>query len=253
MFSSACKKTFPYYWWLVGVLFIFVPSLLSQDTKPTIQTEIVPDQLSLNMTANLTVTVNCSVAAQDQTLHVTSPPDFTVSPSSSPVCSSTGINIERFVVQTPHTYLPPANWTFVAFVSDKNGQLAAVTCALKYGAGLSLMYYFILGILGIAIGYSARLVVDSLNALPKPVLPAAAAAGVGGGAPDLGWVSTFIKTHYYLMDFLVTLILGFLALVALVKDNHAPDSGLYWYSALGLGFGIGLLTNSDLVTRLRTK
>ena len=101
--------------------------------------------------------------------------------------------------------------------------------------------------------FSARLVVDSLNALPKPVLPAAAAAGVGGGAPDLGWVSTFIKTHYYLMDFLVTLILGFLALVALVKDNHAPDSGLYWYSALGLGFGIGLLTNSDLVTRLRTK
>jgi len=141
----------------------------------------------------------------------------------------------------------------VAFVSDKNGQLAAVTCALKYGPGLSLWNYFVIGVLGIAIGYSARLVVDSLNALPKPVLPAAVAAGGGGGAPDLGWVSTFIKTHYYLMDFLVTLILGFLALVALVKDNHAPDSGLYWYSALGLGFGIGLLTNSDLITRLRTK
>jgi len=55
----------------------------------------------------------------------------------------------------------------VAFVSDKNGQLAAVTCALKYGPGLSLWNYFVIGVLGIAIGYSARLVVDSLNALPN--------------------------------------------------------------------------------------
>jgi hypothetical protein len=256
MLPCASKKRLHYISWLFAILFTSVPWVHAQDTKPTIRTDIAPENLSLNMTANLTVTVNCSVAAPDETVHVTAPPDFTVTPNSSAVCTSTGINIQRFVVQTPHTYLPPANWTFVASVSDKNGQLAAVTCALRYGAGLSLWIYFFLGILGIAVGYCARLVVDSLNALPKPVIPAALkadSANGAGGAPDLGWFSTFIKGHYYLMDFMVTLILGFLALVALVKDNHAPDSGLYWYSAMGLGFSIGLLTNSDLITRLRTK
>jgi hypothetical protein len=251
--SSACKKTLLYTWWLAGLFFLFNPRLWSQDTKPTLQAEIVPKQLSLNMTAELTVTVTCSVAAPDQTVEVAPPPNFSVTPTSAPVCSSAGIDIERFVVQTPHIYLPPAEWTFIVSVSNKSGKLASVSSGVDYGSGLSLWNYFVLGVMGIALGYAARLVVDSLNALPKPVLPAMAVGAPGGGAPDLGWFSKFIRAHYYLMDFLVTLVLGFLALVALVKDNHAPDSGLYWYSAVGLGFGIGLLTNSDLITRLRTK
>jgi hypothetical protein len=207
----------------------------------------------MNASATLTVTVNCPTATQDETLLVSPPPGFTVSPSTVQLGSAAGTKVRQFVVQTPHTYVPAANWSFLILLTDKNGDLASSSYPFQYGSGICLTVYFLLGVLGIGIGYIARLVVDTLNALPKPVLKTAPTITQGQVVPTPGKITGFIKDHYYSMDFLVTLVLGFLALVALVKDNHAPDTGLYWYSALGLGFGIGLLTNSDLITRLRTR
>jgi hypothetical protein len=238
---------------LMGFLVISATRARAEDAKPTIHVDLAPSQLAVNTLATLTATVNCPVATQEQTLQIFAPPGFTVSPSSFQLGSGSGVKTRQFQIQTPHTYLPKANWEIVILLSDKNGDLASSSYPFDYGAGISVPMYFLIGVLGIAMGYIARLVVDSLNSLPKPVIVASAVAPSGGVVPDLGWFTDFIRHHYYLMDFFVTLLLGFLALVALVKDNHAPDSGLYWYSALGLGFGIGLLTNSDLITRLRTR
>ena len=253
MLPFPSSKSLRFIWMLLSAILVLTYGVLSEDAKPTIQAELSPKRLSVNLPATLTVSVNCPAATQDQTLLVSPPPGFTVSPTSFQLGSGAGVKTRQFEIQTPHAYVPAANWKFLIVLSDKSGDLASVAFPFDYGAGIALWKYFILGILGIAIGYLARLVVDSLNNLPKPVLPAATAPPGGGGVPNLGRFTNFIKNHYYLMDFFVTLVLGFLALVALVKDNHAPDSGLYWYSALGLGFGIGLLTNSDLITRLRTK
>jgi hypothetical protein len=225
----------------------------AQDQKPSISAEVTPSELSLNASATLTVTVDCPTSTQEQTLEVFPPPGFTVSPKTYSLGSSAGHKTRQFEVQGPRTYVASASWKFVVLLSDKNGELASLSQPFIYRSGISLIPYFVLGLLGIGTGYLARLVVDSLNSLPKPVLPAAAAAPAGGGIPNLGWFTEFMKENYYLMDFGVTVVLGFLALTALVKDNHPPESAMYWYSALGLGFGIGLLTNSDLVTRLRTK
>ena|ERR1700733_263679 len=249
-YLSCRTRTYP---WIILSLFLFsAGALRAADATASIQAQLAPQNLSVNVPAILTVTVNCPAPTQDETLQILAPPGFTVTPASFQLGTTAGVKIRQFEVQTPHTYFPAANWNFLIILSDKTGDLANLTYSFKYEAGVSLWLYFLFGIGGIAVGYIARLVVDSLNNLPKPVIVAAVPPPTSG-VPDLGWFTKFIKAHYYLMDFFVTLVLGFLALVALVKDNHAPDSGLYWYSALGLGFGLGLLTNSDLVTRLRTK
>jgi len=48
----------------------------------------------------------------------------------------------------------------------------------------------------------------------------------------------------------VTAAIGFLALVALVQDGQPPQNATYWYTALAVGVGLGLLTNSELLTKL---
>lgn len=236
--------------------FVFCAARTSYADAPqtAIHTELTPPQLRFNSTASLTVTAECPATTEEQTLEVTPPPGFTVSPKSYQLGMTAGTKTRQFEVQTPRTYIVPADWRFFILLSTRNTEVASISAAFPYNSGIPLYEYFLLGLLGIAVGYLARLVVDSLNALPKPMLPLAAAVLPGGTpAPNLGRFTIFIRDHYYFMDFAVTFVLGFLALAALVKDNHAPDTGMYWYSSLGLGFGIGLLTNSDLVTRLRTR
>jgi len=253
MFSFARRNRLLAACSLLCVSGIFALYVSAQDTKPTIQADLIPRVLTLNTQATLIVTVSIPTATQDGTLQVSAPPGFSVTPGSYQLGSAPGVKTRQFEIQTPRTYVPAATWKFVIVLSDRSGDLASVSYPFGYGAGISLSWYFVFGAAGIAMGYAARLVIDSLNSLPKPVISAAAVSPGGGTTPDLGRFTDFIKHHYYLMDFLVTLVLGFLALVALVKDNHAPDTGLYWYSASALGFGVGLLTNSDLITRLRTR
>ena len=53
------------------------------------------------------------------------------------------------------------------------------------------------------------------------------------------------------MDFLVTLALAFIVLATLVQGGRPPQAGTTWYGALASGVGIGLFTNSELLTRVR--
>jgi 4-amino-4-deoxy-L-arabinose transferase-like glycosyltransferase len=62
---------------------------------------------------------------------------------------------------------------------------------------------------------------------------------------SVGPITRFVQKNYYLVDCSVTLVVGLLSLTLLIKNNHAPDSGFYWYTAFGAGIGLGLLTNSD--------
>jgi len=238
---------------LLAFLTIAARPLLGQPL-PQIQAELVPYDLSTNKSAMLTVTVTCPTATPDLSLQVLAPIGFTVTArSSAQLGNCSGMRAATFEVDAPHTYVSSASWKILILLSDKNGQVASSVLPFEYHSGISLWLYFTVGLAGIALGYVVRLIVDSLNNLPRPVITVAAAGPGGAVVPNLGRFTDFIKNHYYFMDFLVTFVLGFLALVALVKDNHTPDSGLYWYSAFGFGFGIGLLTNSDLITRLRTK
>ena len=115
---------------------------------------------------------------------------------------------------------------------------------MEADAQLSTATYLILGGLGIATGYSLRLLVKVLSAVPAPQ-PAL------GPADGEGPITSFVIGHYYAVDFIVTLVLGFLALFALMQGARPPQVASAWPHAITLGASLGLLTNSELITRLR--
>ena len=73
----------------------------------------------------------------------------------------------------------------------------------------------------------------------------------GIGVRDHNPFAAAIMLVYYLVDFLVTLIIAFIVLATFIQGGRPPQSGATWYGALASGVGIGLFTNSELLTRLR--
>ncbi len=111
---------------------------------------------------------------------------------------------------------------------------------------IALASYLWLGLVGILIGYLIRLVIKVLGAVPAP-LPAPPETN----DPTTGPITRFVTRHYYFTDFTVTCVMGVLLMLLLLKDAHLPDNAGSWYGAMILGFSLGLLTNSDLVTKFR--
>ena len=118
-----------------------------------------------------------------------------------------------------------------------------------YTRRLSLRCYLILGLAGFVLGYLMRILTTVLKTIPAPT-PFLAEGGGGGAAVD-GPVTRFAKAHYYQVDLGVSLVLGFAALLYLIRDGHPPDSAAAWYGALLTGLGLGFLTNNDLMSRIK--
>ncbi len=98
---------------------------------------------------------------------------------------------------------------------------------------------------GVGLGYLVRLLILLLTEADKPV----PLAGLGGGAPPVAWVK-WVREHYYLVDGSVMLLLGYLVLVYMAKNNLAPDVAVSGPHCLVYGATLGLLTNTRLLTQL---
>ena len=83
--------------------------------------------------------------------------------------------------------------------------------------------YFMLGLTGFVLGYFLRIVTAVLKIIPAPAPVVPSAIGGTGAARD-GPVTVFVKSHYHLVDFLVSLVLAFTVLLYLMKEGHPPDS-----------------------------
>jgi hypothetical protein len=150
--------------------------------------------------------------------------------------------------------------------AGRNVLLAQDAVAVTLAPTVPVERYLLLGIVGILFGFGVRLVMKARDSIPVaqqplpappafPAAPAAQAAPVNDGT-TLGPIGTWLASkpaHFYSVDCLVTLVLGFGALLALLSAGHVPDTAAQWYGALLLGFALGLLTNSELVTRLPTR
>ena len=123
--------------------------------------------------------------------------------------------------------------------------LASKLLKFSYAPEISLYLFFVFATLGLIVGYWVRLIVKVLGAITPP--PAAPEPAV----PVPGPITRFVQAHYYLVDFLVTVALAFIVLATLVQNGRPPQAGSTWYGALASGVGIGLFTNSELLTRLR--
>jgi hypothetical protein len=118
---------------------------------------------------------------------------------------------------------------------------------------LRLFVFLLIGGLGILIGYALRLAIRSTSRVPAPAFgqPRDDVQALGGGD---GWLTRTIRNHplaYLLVDGLVTLLLGLGAMLAMMTNDRLPDAGTTWHGTLLLGAGLGLLANSELVTRLK--
>lgn len=67
----------------------------------------------------------------------------------------------------------------------------------------------------------------------------------------VGPITRFVQQYHYLVDFGVTLAMGFIVMVALLTDGRPPEAGRMWPGALATGVGLGLLANSELITRIK--
>jgi hypothetical protein len=122
--------------------------------------------------------------------------------------------------------------------------LASGSIALTVRPEQRLVSYLGVGAVGIVLGYLLRLVIKALSSTTPPV-----PVNQTGGQP--GPITRFVANHYYPIDCAVTLVLGLAAMLVLVKDAHLPDNAANWYGAGLLGLGLGLLTNSELITKVR--
>jgi hypothetical protein len=101
--------------------------------------------------------------------------------------------------------------------------------------------FVLTGLLGIVIGWLVRLVLQ----VQKTITPPAPEPAKDGP------VTVFVKSYYYWVDLAVTAVIGVVVLATMLKDGMPPDAGALIYQSFAIGFGLGLLTNSDLITRTK--
>lgn len=222
----------------------------AQAQQPSVTLELIPNGVLDHRQAQLYITVESSQELKDAVLEVHASSDFNISPSTITLPSVSRSVIESMSVTLINPKLLAGDQALTVTLYQPNDShtrkiLVSKLIKFAYTPEISLPIFFLLAVAGVVIGYWLRLVVKVLGSIDPPP-----AAPVPPG-PQFGPITTFVKTHYYLVDFLVTLIIAFIVLATFIQGGRPPQSGGTWYGALASGVGIGLFTNSELLTRLR--
>jgi hypothetical protein len=124
---------------------------------------------------------------------------------------------------------------------------SGASASFSYVRRIPMWSYFALGFAGILLGYGLRIILQVQAAIGTPPIPLT----VNEDTPKPGPITVFVTGHYYAVDMSIAVIMGLLSMVVLLKTGHVPDTATYWHQALVLGVGLGLLTNTALVLRLK--
>ncbi len=217
----------------------------------SVQLPEIPRDLTRGKAAQFSVTV---LAPQGGTLSLVLPSGFQAQPASHDVASSPKPFQWIFNVTPPARNQVIQDGVVQARLVKAGSPpvlLASDTKSLSYEVGQSLMGYYLFGLLGIAVGYAMR---KLMKAFSEAAPPEETIQMMAADDPVPGWLKQLVARHYYSVDALITLVLGVLALYKLVNsDQRPPEDGLYPMGAIVLGFLIGLLTHSELVTRITAK
>lgn len=232
---------------LISFLIFLLPTSLVAE-----QPVIIPGEIPANVlggrAAQMAITVKGAPAGS--VLSLTVPEGFKAEPSSVTIPARQGEYL-----WTPKLTPPSRNTVlekgriWIELTLQEAGKpiqlLDRRSLLFDYHPGVDLRSFILLGLLGIAIGYLVRLFIKILSEVPTPS-PSPVA-----GEQSPGPLTRFVQRHYYSVDFSVTLVIGFLALVTMIADGRPPQNASWWYSALAVGVGLGLLTNSELVVKIR--
>jgi hypothetical protein len=211
---------------------------------------LLPKTIVADQAATMVIAVDAPQGMQGAALTIDAPPGFSVSPDSFALGMLNRKDVRRAVVVRKAGASPPdGDQALVVRLSANDGgssTVAAQTVTFSFASQISTVTYLVLGALGIGVGYILRFFVNILKAIPPPS-PAPPLAG----EPAIGPISTWVASHYYFVDCLITFGLAFVALVALMQGSRPPQTAWAWPHALTLGVSLGLLTNSELFTRIR--
>jgi hypothetical protein len=236
---------------LTGLLGMFValayPAFAQQ---PSVSLELIPNSVFDSRQVQLYITVESSQELDDAILEIRTSTDFKAEPSTIQLPSIARSTIPNVTITPSNSIIPSGDQAITVTLSQskdpaKRKVLVSKLLKFPYTPEISLRLFFIFATLGLVVGYWVRLIVKVLGAVTPP--PAAPEPP----APAQGPITQFVQAHYYLVDFSVTVALAFIVLATLVQNGRPPQAGATWYGALASGVGIGLFTNSELLTRLR--
>jgi hypothetical protein len=228
------------------------PAPEQHPSPPKITLQAISPKIIDGMPTQLALTIEPQSALQNIVLRIVPPPGFDIDRSTLTIPNLSGKVTELFTVQSKKGRQPNSGGFLLASLERPQGngkqveQITSEKLQLDYVPEIPVTSYVWLGILGVALGYLLRLLLKVLQSIPPEDRPQ---PDPEKPAKQPGPFTRLVKEHYYLTDFLVTLGLGFIALIAMTKGNHPPDTGNLWYTALAVGVGIGLLTNSELLTK----
>src|ERR1700733_9385244 len=235
--------------WFSGLAMMAVACAAAQGV-PSVSYSLHTKDFDNSDSAQLSITGN--IPANISKIHIEFAPQakFSVQPASVDLdTSSTGVKIVNAVVKRDKGALSGDYFLIAhatATIADK-GVVVSFDQQINftYTKRLSLGCYLTLGLMGFVLGYLVRILTTVLKTIPvpSPAPPGGGGAGGGNTAPD-GPVTRFAKEHYYQVDLCVSLLLGFAALLYLIRDGHPPDSAAAWYGALLTGLGLGFVTNN---------
>jgi hypothetical protein len=119
--------------------------------------------------------------------------------------------------------------------------------------------YFFLGALGIALGYLVRMakkLLDSTEPPPHRIALAKAEAlranATTGDVPPTTPQRLFWK-YWYVVDFGVTVVLGIVVLITLMQNGLPPTTASHSANAFAIGIALGLLTNTEIITKVSSR
>lgn len=229
----------------------------TQPAPPTVSVRLSNPELIDDQHGDLKLTLNFPIRQQNASVAIASDPAIQITPRAVHLEDVQGPVILHFDVVGVRQKLTPGDHVISADLSLSGAAggttVASDSVTLKYSRRVRFSSYLIWGLVGVALGYVLRLLTKVLASIPMPS-PAPPDPNAGQNNPIVaatGEITKFVQKHYYLVEFTVTCVLGFLALLALAKSGMAPDGAAYWNGALLLGVSLGFLTNTDLILRIK--
>jgi len=233
---------------LVGILVASACPAFGQ--QPSLNLDLIPNSVFDHRRAQLYITIESSQELDGAVLEIRTSTDFKAEPSTIQLPGVTRSVIQNVTITPINPELLVGDQAITVTLSQPNDPakrkiLASKLLKFSYAPEISLCLFFVFATLGLIVGYWVRLIVKVLGTItPPPAEPER-------DAPTEGPITRFVKAHYYLVDFLVTVAMAFIVLATLVQNGRPPQAAATWYGALASGVGIGLFTNSELLTRLR--
>ncbi|HEX8152334.1 MAG TPA: hypothetical protein VF698_04370 [Thermoanaerobaculia bacterium] len=193
-------------------------------------------------------------------LTLTPPSGFAINPAHFPYEAANGVHGEAIIKRTSGSVT--GRIVVATIKSTKPSTLQPIHSffSFAYVPLVAVRTFFLLGALGIAFGWGVRVLKGLLDSTQPPPHKLAlakakqavsrAAANVNAPPPPSAPQRAFWR-FWYLADFIVAMTIGIVFLITMMKNGLPPAAAGYPANTFAIAFGIGLLTNTELITKVR--